>query len=56
MFNAYQSVKVSNKEHPRADQVGVVIGFSPKQPDTVVVRFDPDHDVEVVDKADLQAL
>ena len=57
MYQVWQSVKVKNPDHARADQAGSVFAVSPEQhPDEVVVKFDKDGMQESVAIADLQAL
>ena len=55
-FSVWNAVQVSNEEHPRAGQAGVVFATNPATPDEVAVKFDVDSIVVVVPVADLKAL
>lgn len=51
------SVKVTNPDHPRHEQAGVIEAEGNEDsPDAVVVRFDLDRSAEVVAVADLVQL
>lgn len=54
-MDVWQSVEVSNPDHPRFNQAGVVFGFD-QDPDQVQVRFDLDLAVELLPRADLVLL
>lgn len=56
MFQIWQSVKVTNEQHARAGQAGVVHATNPTHPDEVVVKFDSDGQQEAVAVADLKGL
>lgn len=57
MFNVWQSVKVTNEEHPRAGTAGTVFATNPTtHPNEVVVKFDVDGTEEAVAIADLKTL
>ena len=55
-MEVWQSVKVSNPEHSRAGEVGVVFATSSSHPTQVAVRFDSDLQVQAVEIADLVQL
>lgn len=55
-YSVWQSVKVSNQDHPRDGQAGTVHTVNPAHPDEVVVKFDADGSTEAVSVNDLQAL
>ncbi|WP_422849585.1 hypothetical protein ACOYR4_11315 [Acidovorax sp. M14] len=55
-FSIWQSVQVSNPEHPRFGQAGSVQGINPETPNEVAVKFDLDSIMVVVPVADLKAL
>lgn len=55
-FSIWQSVQVSNPEHPRFGQAGTVQGTNPATPDEVAVKFDLDNIMVVIAVADLKAL
>ncbi len=54
-LSVWQSVKVSNPEHPRVGQAGTVQTVSPAHPDEVVVEFD-NGDIESTLVKDLEVL
>jgi hypothetical protein len=55
-MEVWQSVKVSNPEHSRAGEAGVVSAVDRSKPDEVGVRFDTDLQVQLVAVADLVQL
>lgn len=55
-FSVWTAVQVSNPEHPRAGQAGVVYATNPATPDEVAVRFDADSIVVLMAVTDLRAL
>lgn len=55
-FDLWTPVKVTNTDHPRADQAGYVYANSPKHPDDTGVCFDADSATVVVALADLGAV
>lgn len=55
-FSVWQSVQVSNAEHPRAGQAGTVQATTPNNLEEVAVRFDIDNVLVVMNVADLKAL
>lgn len=56
MYSIWQSVKVTNDQHPRVGQAGTVHATNPHHPDEVVVKFDVDEQQEAVAVADLVGL
>jgi hypothetical protein len=56
MFDIWTNVKVTNPDHPRFGTAGNVQAINKEKPDSVGVKFDADGVLEVVAKADLQAL
>lgn len=67
MFSIWQSVQVTNPNHPRGNksgdpaqaafgQAGTVQGINPADPAHVGVKFDTDGVTELVAVADLRAL
>lgn len=56
MFEVWQSVKVKGTDHPRAGEAGIVHAVDKDQPTEVAVRFDSDHQVQLVAVADLEIL
>lgn len=56
-LDVWTPVKVTNPDHPRADQAGFVFAANAStHPDEVVVKFDTDGTTESVQLADLQVL
>lgn len=55
-FSVWQSVQVSNPEHPRFGQAGSVQATTPNNVEEVAVRFDLDSVLVVLNVADLKAL
>lgn len=55
-FSVWNAVQVTNPEHERAWQAGVVCAVNPEIDDEVVVRFDKDGQVVAVANADLKGL
>ncbi len=55
-FSVWTAVQVSNPEHPRTGQAGVVCATNPATPDEVAVRFDSDSIVVLMLVSDLRAL
>lgn len=55
-FSVWNQVKVSNQEHPRAGQAGVVHATHPDKPNECAVKFDDDGVVVVMTNTDLLAL
>lgn len=55
-FSVWNAVQVTNPEHERAGQAGVVFATNPQTPEEVAVKFDADGIVVIVPVADLKAL
>lgn len=55
-MDIWQSVQVTNEDHPRFNTAGTVQQRNPAAPDEVGVRFDADSVLEVVQVADLKSL
>ena len=55
-FSAWSAVQVTNPEHERAGQAGVVYAVNPEIDGEVAVRFDKDGQVVAVANADLKGL
>lgn len=56
MFQILQSVQVTKKDHERYGQAGAVWEILTPTPELVMVRFDVDEAVELVEVADLRGL
>ncbi|WP_312129361.1 hypothetical protein [Diaphorobacter nitroreducens] len=55
-FSVWSPVQVTNEDHPRFGQAGIVHAVNPAVPDEVAVRFDVDSQVVAVAVADLKGL
>jgi hypothetical protein len=56
MFEVWNSVQVTNAEHPRHNEAGTVFAVDRAHPEEVAVRFDTDSQVQLVPSADLKLL
>ena len=56
MFQALQSVQVTNPDHPRHNEAGAVMEITPDEQNQVLVRFDADLSEEKVAIEDLKTL
>jgi len=56
MFQALQSVQVTNPDHPRHNEAGTVMEITPDEQNEVLVRFDADLAEEKISVTDIRAL
>lgn len=56
MFEVWNSVQVTNPDHPRHGEAGIVHAVDSGHPEEVAVRFDTDLQVQLVAVADLKGL
>lgn len=56
MFEVWNSVQVTNAEHPRHGEAGIIFAVDRAHPDEVAVRFDQHSQVQLVPAADLKLL